>query len=137
METSCGIFIFDKSGNVLICCPRGVRTKEGWTIPKGKQEKDESFKEAAIRETREETGLNLSSFKSKMKEIGTKKYKHKKKKLVAFVLFLEKSIDCDKLACENTEKPEITKYEMVSPKDAVKRLHYVQADLLDEYLKEK
>lgn len=137
MEVSCGIFIFDKNGDILICCPRGVKDKTNWTIPKGKQEKDESFKDAAIRETREETGLNLSSFKGKLQEIGTKKYKHKKKKLVAFVLYLEKSIDCGKLACENTEKPEITQYEMVSPKEAIRRLHYAQSELLESYMKGK
>lgn len=137
MDTSCGIFIFDRNGDILICCPRGVKGKTGWTIPKGKQEKDESLKEAAIRETREESSLNLSPYKSKLIEIGTKKYKHKKKKLVAFVLYLQNLIDCDKLCCENKDKPEIIKYEMVSPEEAIKRLHYVQADLLEEYLKEK
>jgi 8-oxo-dGTP pyrophosphatase MutT (NUDIX family) len=136
MQTTCGIFVFDKNGFVLICCPRGVKTKYDWTIPKGKVDKGEEFIDAAIRETREETGLDVSPHKRKIKEVGRKKYKHKKKKLVAFSLFLDNMIDTTTLKCECVEKPEIVKYEMVTVKDAIKRLHNVQSHILEDYVRE-
>jgi len=136
MEIACGIFIIDKNGNVLICCPRGTKDKHNWTIPKGKVEKDETFIDAAIRETLEETGLDLKPFKTKIKEIGQRKYKHKKKKLIGFVLYLDGIIDCETLSCVNGEHPEITHYELVSIKEATKRLHDVQSDLLKEFIKD-
>jgi 8-oxo-dGTP pyrophosphatase MutT (NUDIX family) len=113
-----------------------VKDKYNWTIPKGKCDKGEEFIDAAIRESKEETGLDLSKFKSKIKEVGRKKYKHKKKKLVAFSLFLDDTIDVQKLSCEFEDKPEIVKYEMVTVRDAIRRLHNLQSHILQDYVNE-
>jgi len=52
-----GIFIYDKKNDsVLLVQSRALK----WGIPKGGMEEGENFVDCAIRETREETGLNIS-----------------------------------------------------------------------------
>jgi 8-oxo-dGTP diphosphatase len=53
-----GIFIFDESRRLLIIKPN---YKEGWAIPGGGVDVDETPKAAAIRETREEIGLDFKN----------------------------------------------------------------------------
>src|SRR5271154_2460541 len=99
MIETCGIFIFDDSGKVLICRPTGIKTKDGWSIPKGKKEKDESCEDAALRELNEETGLTLFSMKKRLIDVGTEKYKSKKKKFHGFVLVVETLLPIDQMLC--------------------------------------
>lgn len=141
MENTYGVFIFDSTGKMLICRPYGVKGNSGWSIPKGKAEPNESRKDAAIRETLEETGLDISSYKDKLEYIGEKKYKSRKKRLHAFILLYDKKINVNKLICDpklnGKSVPEIDKYEMVWADDALKRIHDTQATLLEIYLEGK
>ena len=54
---SCGILVFNADGELLLCHVTGAWH---WDIPKGGLELGESPREAALRETREECGLDLS-----------------------------------------------------------------------------
>jgi len=60
--TSCGgVVIF--RGKILLLY-KNVRNKyEGWVLPKGTVEDNEDFEETAIREVKEETGVNASIIK--------------------------------------------------------------------------
>lgn len=133
-----GIFIIDSTGKLLICRPTGIRCNSGWSIPKGKSEGSESKKDAALRETWEETGLDLKPYKDKMVELGSKKYKTRRKRLWGFMLHLPIKIDVDKLKCDckitGKDKPEIDKYEMVNPQNAITRLHESQGRMLEDYI---
>lgn len=51
-----GVFIFNANHQLLIVKPN---YKEGWSIPGGGVEPDESPKAAALRETKEEIGIDL------------------------------------------------------------------------------
>tara|TARA_A100001011_G_C14039017_1_gene726951 strand:- start:28 stop:525 length:498 start_codon:yes stop_codon:yes gene_type:complete len=52
-----GVFIFDKSKNKILL----VQSKGNlWGIPKGTADKDEDLKNCAVREVKEETGLELN-----------------------------------------------------------------------------
>lgn len=51
---SCGILVLNAGGEILLCHATGTYH---WDIPKGGSHADESPIEAALRETREETGL--------------------------------------------------------------------------------
>lgn len=141
MEETFGIFIFDKSNNILICRPTGIKGDIGWTIPKGKAEKNESKKDAAIRETYEEAGIDLKDKKDQLIEIGWQTYRTKKKKIFAFALHLNDKIDINLLKCDckitGKSTPEIDKYEIVSAKEAIKRIHEAQSKLLEKYINGK
>lgn len=60
MKLSCGIVIINSYGCVLGCKPHG-KTHPFYDIPKGEIDNDENPYKCAIRETYEETGLDLSS----------------------------------------------------------------------------
>ncbi len=51
-----GVLIFNQNHELLILKPN---YKDGWSLPGGGVENDETPKATAIRETKEETGLNL------------------------------------------------------------------------------
>jgi 8-oxo-dGTP pyrophosphatase MutT (NUDIX family) len=140
MVKSAGIFIVRKDGKVLICHPTNAESDE-WSIPKGKVEEDETFIEAAIRETYEETNINLKKnydfvihmFKPVM-------YKHGMKTLYPF-LFHEKedsNFDWDniEIKCNSNVPeerggfPEMDDFMFVSLDKAKKYLHSTQVACL-------
>ena len=55
---SCGILIFSEQRELLLCHVTG---QDHWDLPKGGMHADESPLQAALRETREETGLSLAA----------------------------------------------------------------------------
>ena len=60
--TSCGgVVIF--RGKVLLLYKNYRNKYEGWVLPKGTVEPGEEYKDTAIREVKEETGLTLTSYK--------------------------------------------------------------------------
>ena len=62
---SFGVLIFNEQGQLLMAHATG---QKHWDIPKGGAEPGESARTAAIREVREETGIDLSS--ASMEELG-------------------------------------------------------------------
>jgi 8-oxo-dGTP pyrophosphatase MutT (NUDIX family) len=89
MEVSSGGIVVRKSENkiqVLL-----VRRNEDWQLPKGLAESNEKFEETALREVREETGINAKL----MKKIGKINYWYRKEdKLIYKVVhfFLMESV---------------------------------------------
>jgi len=60
--TSCGgVVIF--RGKILVLYKNYKNKYEGWVLPKGTVEDGEEYKETALREVREETGVNASIIK--------------------------------------------------------------------------
>lgn len=60
-EFSAGGIIFNQHGQVLLICNAAMRdpNKAYWGFPKGHLENGESSKDAALREVKEETGLDV------------------------------------------------------------------------------
>ena len=60
--TSCGgVVIF--RGKILVLYKNYKNKYEGWVLPKGTVEEGEDFKETALREVKEETGVSASIIK--------------------------------------------------------------------------
>ena len=70
---SCGILILTGQRELLLCHVTG---QDHWDLPKGGAHADESPLQAALRETREETGLDLAA--AALRELGRFDYRPKK-----------------------------------------------------------
>lgn len=85
MEISCGcLIIHDKK--LLICRPKWDRPD--WNIPKGKMDDGETYLSAAIRETLEETNIDLSIVQKRIQELGLMPYL-KNKKLYLYLVEID------------------------------------------------
>ena len=111
-EKSCGCIIIDKNKVLL------VQQKKGrWGFPKGHVEKDETEKETALREVKEETNLDVEI-------IGDKKYSEtyitRKGNLKEVVYFVAKIIGGE----IKPQKKEINKIEWVHLVEAKNKINY-------------
>jgi len=70
---SCGILILTEQQELLLCHVTG---QDHWDLPKGGAHEDESPLQAALRETREETGLDLAA--AALRDLGRLDYRPKK-----------------------------------------------------------
>jgi ADP-ribose pyrophosphatase YjhB (NUDIX family) len=121
MEKSAGLVIL-KDNKILLCHPTNARWNGTFSIPKGRIKKGESKKEAAIRETKEEVGININKYMidNKKKCI---KYKDKKgktyKKVYYFVVelsFLKDYIPKEQLQLEEVDHAAFYDYETAKRK---------------------
>lgn len=137
-----GVFIIQKSGKVLICHPTN-HPSNVWSIPKGKVEDGETLMNAAIRETFEETNIDLTQLKDfELRYIGDEAYRHGKKILSGF-MFLERQestfdwdsieLRCDSMVPEEEGGfPEMDDFKWVEIKDAKELLHETQVKILSK-----
>lgn len=91
---SCGIVIFNPARELLLCHVTGQRH---WDLPKGGIDAGETPLDAALRETREETGLRVDS--ARLVDLGLFEYTPKKD-LHLFTLLMER-VDVSSLRCES------------------------------------
>lgn len=136
-----GVFFINREDKVLICHPTN-HAENAWSIPKGKVEKEEYCLDAAIRETFEETNIDLSNYIDEFIKLESQNYKHKKKRLHPFVIF-EKTciglystkfdIKCNSNVPEERGGfPEMDDYRWVSIDEARNLLHPTQVACLDK-----
>jgi 8-oxo-dGTP pyrophosphatase MutT (NUDIX family) len=134
-----GIFLVNKNNEVLICHPTN-HPQNVWSIPKGKVENEEMKIDAAIRETYEETNIDLTHANSFI-PLEVQTYSHKKKSLYGFVVLEKKNpnIDFDSfnLKCNsNVPKarggfPEMDDYKWVTLDEARSLIHETQVASID------
>ena len=91
---SCGVLLFNARRELLLCHVTG---QGHWDLPKGGINDGETPLQAALRETREETGLRLDA--SALRELGRFRYRPKKD-LHLFATLLP-CIDIATLTCES------------------------------------
>jgi 8-oxo-dGTP pyrophosphatase MutT (NUDIX family) len=91
---SCGIVIVNEQAELLLCHVTG---QDHWDLPKGGPHTDESPLQAALRETREETGLRFDA--DALLELGRLDYRPKKD-LHLFAALLPR-LDVAQLRCDS------------------------------------
>ena len=91
---SCGIVIVNEQAELLLCHVTG---QDHWDLPKGGAHADESPRRAALRETREETGLAIDA--AALLELGRLDYRPKKD-LHLFATLLPR-LDVAQLRCDS------------------------------------
>lgn len=134
-----GIFLVRTNGTVLICHPTNHKP-DFFSIPKGKIEDGESPAEAAIRETFEETNIDLAG--CTMVALEMVNYQSKKKALHPFIVFEHENRllnwDCFDLKCNSfvpEDKggfPEMDGYKWVTLDEAIPLLHETQSVCIEK-----
>ena len=93
-QLSCGIVIVNPHRELLLCHVTG---QHHWDLPKGRREPGESPLQAALRETREETGLDFDA--SALVELG--RYDYRPRKALHLYATLLPRIELTALRCES------------------------------------
>ena len=135
-EKSAGCIVFHKSeaGYVRFLVVRDV-AHGNWGFPKGHLEQGETEQEAALRETKEEVGLEVELIDGFRKEIEYTMANGKKKTAVYF-LAKANTTDIDYSECN-----EIDNHAWLTPYEALGRVTFVNAAMFIQdartFLKEK
>lgn len=137
---SCGLLVTSPRGWLLAHATRTPR----WDLPKGKLEPGETPLEAALRETHEEIGLDLSCHRGAIVDLGRHAYLPRKD-LHLFRLDLPEALDLSACSCstyvqrgeEGERYPETDDYAWVPPAQVFTRVgkslmaYFVALDLLE------
>jgi 8-oxo-dGTP pyrophosphatase MutT (NUDIX family) len=91
---SCGILILNARQELLLCHVTG---QDHWDLPKGGAHEGESPQQAALRETREETGLQFDA--AALLELG--RFDYRPKKDLHLFATLTPRFDVARLCCES------------------------------------
>jgi 8-oxo-dGTP pyrophosphatase MutT (NUDIX family) len=134
-----GIFLVRKDGTLLVCHPTN-HDPNFWSIPKGKVEEGEYYIDAAIRETFEETNINVMDCRN-IRGLQAVNYSHRKKILHPFVVLESENLNLNwnafDIKCNSNVPedrggfPEMDAYQWVGLDEARLILHATQVACLD------
>ena len=143
MVVAAGLFLVRRDNKILVAHPTNHKPNF-WSIPKGKVEEGEAKIDAAIRETFEETNVDVSDWTS-LHTLEAVQYEKTPKIIHPFILFeTENDIDFDKfvLRCNSnvTNKktepfPEMDGFKWVTLEEAKNLLHKTQVLCLESIQK--
>lgn len=137
MKTTCGIFIFNNEGKILLGHPT-KHEPDFWSIPKGVADEGEDYFSAAIREVKEETGIDLNE--DKINWINKYfYYRRGEKRLFPFYYFWEDEIPelyCDSMVTAKgiDMYPEIDEFGWFKPEEVFLYVHPTQKYALEHIL---
>jgi 8-oxo-dGTP pyrophosphatase MutT (NUDIX family) len=98
LPPTCGLIITSPAGWLLA----HVTTTPFWDLPKGKANPGEVPVVAALRECQEETGLDFSPYRDRLRHLGMAPYNLKRgKRLVLFRLDLSEAFDLSACVCSS------------------------------------
>ena len=132
-----GVIIFRKNGMILLCHPTGHDINK-MSIPKGLANDEETPIDAAIRETKEETGLDL--IPHKLIPLKKVKYKGRNKTLQPFYYIISEEelvgveFNCSSFFTLNRKEiPECDRWEWVDFNDIKYDIHPTQISAIIEF----
>ncbi len=128
---SAGLAII-QNGTILLVHPKGSRWWGTYSIPKGEVNKNEDLLDTAIRETREEVGINISENDIVSKEPEYIDYKDKKGKIFKRVYYfiVEPKFDISKNDIHPDEE-EVDWAGFITKEKAMQRIHWRLKSILD------
>ncbi|MBU9613817.1 NUDIX hydrolase [Burkholderia multivorans] len=117
---SCGVVILDAAGRVFLA---HATDTTHWDIPKGQGEPGESPRDAALRELREETGIEIAP--ERLVDLGRFAYRHDKDLHLFAVRVAPDEIDLARCTCtslfpsrrDGSPIPEMDAYRWTDPAD--------------------
>lgn len=119
MKLSCGIVLINSMGRILACKPH-ERPHQYYDVPKGEIDEGETPYECALRETFEETGLDLTD--QELIDCGEFTYIPNKKNIHLFMCHYDidniENLVCTSMYFNRDKKmlcPEISEYRFVTP----------------------
>lgn len=137
MDYTAGFFLFNEKNEVLIVHPTNAPLNT-WSIPKGLVDEGETPYDAAKRELKEETNIDLDKCEIVFIRHGQKnaRYKSGKKTLCAFFAKIRNS-DALQLKCnsivEGRNFYENDKIEWVTQNKALNLIHATQIEILIDF----
>jgi 8-oxo-dGTP pyrophosphatase MutT (NUDIX family) len=142
MKTTCGIFLLNKKNEILVEHPTN-HDPNFWSIPKGNADPGEKYLDAALREFKEETDLDLKKLEncSYIKEYDLIKYKSGKKQLKAYLYKFDGYLYGYPFKCESMVTylngkvlknpfPECDDFKWVTIDKAMEIVHETQVEIL-------
>jgi predicted NUDIX family NTP pyrophosphohydrolase len=129
MVESAGLVVYRRVGEhweVLLVHPSGNYNRRApWGIPKGLPDEGESLEDAAVRETREEAGVNVVKVAAELAALGHIDYTKSRKRVHAFAV--EAPVD----ASPHPASWEVDRAEFVSMEEAERLIHPEQRPFID------
>ena len=140
---TCGIFLYSIQTRKFLACHATNSPWNKWSIPKGLKDKGENSLGAAVRELKEETGLDIEKLNIlEVYPLPPVKYKKQNKILEPFLVVTDTPLDNYLFECQTFAKdnlPEIDKWKWIGLDEITKYLHDSQhenveliASLLDK-----
>lgn len=131
--TSYGVIVFDENDCVLLC---HATNKSFWDLPKGEGNPGESPLEAALRETKEETGLTLDA--DRLVDLGESNLASDKKVHFFAIRMTQAEVSIEKCVCLSTFElegglyPEVDAYSWASINETQEMVGRKLKAVLDE-----
>ncbi len=117
MLTTCGIYLYSLKSRKILVCHATRSPWNFWSIPKGIKEEDEDCYNAAVRELKEETGLDINKINIlEKRHLPPAKYQKQDKILESFLIITDTSLDKFKFSCSvliNNSFPEVDKWKLL------------------------
>ena len=114
-----GSIFLDEKGNVLVVKPS---YKDGWSIPGGTVDEDESPKQACIREVKEEISLSIDNVRFLCVDYGPKEHDHDGKSESLQFIFYGGILDKNSISKIKLDSRELTEFRFVTVSEAEKLL---------------
>jgi 8-oxo-dGTP pyrophosphatase MutT (NUDIX family) len=128
--TTCGIYLYSTLLKKILICHATNSSWKTWTIPKGLKDNGEECFNAALRELKEETGIDAQNINIvNVHPLSKVKYQKQNKFLESFLLITDTDLNSHNFECStytDNKFPEVDKWKWVSIEEMNELLHESQ-----------